>query len=261
MPVRDRWCHHVPPATALVACGGEQHRVTWRRGKLKVEDHDLGAERTMLAFGGETPPCLQVITLWRNLHSWAMSGQLLKQMQARLGPEVLLAPGELRRVSDLGLLLTWEREWRRSSYYSEHGRLLEEQLRARALAPLREHLKWWLGHNGSRRISKLDLDLGRRGQPAVLRGQMDSVGVRAAATLGVRWLVQVWARGLEVVDGAFVLEVAQERVHDIPEVARVRAVRWDPLPGGGWGPVAAPALVQRVGEGDWRLEWEPLPAT
>ena len=259
MPVRDRWCHHVPPATAVVPCSGEQHRVSWRRGKLKLEDHDLGAERTMLAFGGETPACLQVVTLWRNLHSWAMSGQLLQQMQARLGPDVLLAPGDLRRVSDLGLLLTWEREWRRSAYYSDHGRLLAEQLRARAMAPLREHLKSWMARNGSRRISKLDLELGRHGQPSSLRGQMDSVGVRATATLGVRWLVEVWARGLDVVDGAFVVEVTGEQVRSVPEMARVRAVRWEQQAAGWAAPVAARALVQRLPEGDWRLEWESEP--
>lgn len=257
--MRDRWCHHVPSATAIVACSGEEHRVSWQRGKLKIRDHDLAAERTMLAFGGDTPACLQVMTLWRNLHSWAMSGQLLQQMQSRLGPDVLLAPGDLRRVSDLSLLLTWEREWRRSAYYSDHGRLLYEQLRARAMAPLREHLKSWLASNGSRRISKLDLELGRPGQPASVRGQMDSVGVRANATLGVRWLVEVWARGLDVVDGAFVLEVAGEPVRSVPEVVRVHAVRWDPHDAGWWAPVVAPALVQRLPAGDWRLEWESEP--
>lgn len=257
--MRDRWCHHVPPATAIVPCSGEQHRVSWRRGKLKIEDHDLAAERTMLAFGGETPACLQVVTLWRNLYSWAMSGQLLQQMQSRLGPDMLLAPGDLRRVSDLGLLLRWEREWRRSRYYSEHGRLLAEQLRAHAMPPLRDHLRCWLVRNGSRRISKLDLDLGRRGQPDALRGQMDSVGVRASATLSVRWLVQVWARGLEVVDGAFVLEVTDEQVRTVPEVARVRAVRWDRQDAVSWAAVTAPALVQRLPEGEWRLEWEQEP--
>ena len=259
MPARDRWCHHVPPATAVVACNGEEHRISWRRGKLKIEDHDLAAERTMLAFGGETPACLQVMTLWRNLHAWAMSGQLLMQMQSRLGPDVLLAPGDLRRVSDLGLLLTWEREWRRSRYYSDHGRLLYEQLRGKATAPLRDHLKWWVARNGSRRISKLDLVLGRRGQPASVRGQMDPVGVRATATLGTQWMVEVWARGLDVVEGAFVLDVCGEPVRSVPEVARVRAVRWDAEAPNRWRPVAAPALVQRLPAGDWRIEWESDP--
>ncbi|HET7487734.1 MAG TPA: hypothetical protein VFJ85_07375 [Acidimicrobiales bacterium] len=258
MPVRDRWCHHVPAATAEVICGGERHRVSWRRGKLKFEDHDLSAERAMLAFGGETPECLQVLTLWRNVHSWAMSGELLQHMQSRLGPEVLLAPGDLRRVSDLSLLLTWEREWRRRRYFSDHGRILAEQLRQRAMPPLRDHLKYWMARHGSRRLSKVELELGRHNQPAVVRGHMDSVGVRASATLGVQWLVQVWARGLEVVDGALVLEVVEEQVHGTPEVARVRAVRWE-RQGAGVFPVAATALVQRLPAGEWRLEWEDQP--
>ena len=256
MPVRDRWCHHVPAVSAEVACSGQKHRISWRRGKLKLEDHDLSAERTMMAFGGETPACLQTLTLWRNLHSWAMSSQLLQQMQSRLGPEVLLAPGDLRRVSELGLLLTWEREWRRRRYYSDHGRILYEQLKARALPPLREHLRYWMAQHGSRRISKLDLELARHNQPALIRGQMDTVGVRATAVLGVRWIVEVWARGLEVVDGALVLEVTDEQVHTVPEMARVQAVRWEQLRDRWAEPVVAPALVQRLADGDWRLEWE-----
>lgn len=259
MPVRDRWCHHVPSASAEVACSGQKHRITWRRGKLKLEHHDLSAERTMLAFGGETPACLQMLTLWRNLHSWAMSSSLLQEMQSRLGPEVLLAPGDLRRVSELGLLLTWEREWRRRRYYSEHGRILYDQLKTRAMPPLREHLRHWMAELGSRRISKLDLELARHGQPALIRGQMDSVGVRATAVLGVRWIVEVWARGLEVVDGALVLEVTDERVHTVAEMARVQAVRWERVREGWAEPVVAPALVQRLADGDWRLEWETPP--
>ena len=41
MPRKPRWCHPLPQATATVPCNGEQHRVSWRRGKLKLEDHDL----------------------------------------------------------------------------------------------------------------------------------------------------------------------------------------------------------------------------
>ncbi|HET7487242.1 MAG TPA: hypothetical protein VFJ85_04890 [Acidimicrobiales bacterium] len=249
----------MPPATAEVVCGGARHRVSWRRGKLKFEDHDLSAERAMLAFGGEAPECLQVLTLWRNLHSWAMSTELLQHMQSRLGPGVLLAPGDLRRVSDLGLLLTWEREWRRRRYFSDHGRILTQQLRQRAMPPLREHLKYWMAELGSRRMSKVDLELARRGQPPALRGRMDSVGVRAHAVLGVQWLVEVWARGLATVDGALVLEVVEEQVRGTPEVAAVRAVRWERERGGGAVPEAVPALVQRLPAGEWRLEWDDQP--
>ena len=45
-------------------CEGEEHRVTWRRGKFVLEDHDLGAERAMLALGGEPCPCMRALELW-----------------------------------------------------------------------------------------------------------------------------------------------------------------------------------------------------
>lgn len=272
MPVRDRWCHHVPAATAEVACNGERHHITWQRGKLKLEDHDLAAERTMLAFGGDTPACLQALQLWRNLHTWAMSGQLFQQMHSRLGPDALLVPGDLQRVHELGLLLTWDRAWRRSAYFSDHGRLLDEHLRDRALPALRAHLKGWMPTFGCRRIAGIELKVLRRDQQERLHGQMDSAGARITAILGARWLVQVSARGLAVVDGAFVLEVTEEAPEELlgekadghhhgglGGPSRVRAVRWEQQPGGWAAPVAAPAVVRADADGAWSLEWEAPP--
>lgn len=259
MAVRDRWCHHVAPATAVVPCSGEEHRITWQRGKLKLEDHDLAAERTMLAFGGETPACLQALQLWRNLHTWAMSGQLLAQMQSRLGPGGLLVPGDLQRVHQLGLLLTWDRAWRHRRYFSDHGRLLDEELRQRALPPLKEHLRRWMPEFGTRRISGIELKVQRRGQQAGLHGQMDTIGVRVTAVLGASWVLQVWARGLQLVDGAFVVEVTDEEVGGDPGVSRVRAVRWERQRAGWAAPVGAPALVRPADDGGWDLQWEDGP--
>lgn len=255
MPVRDRWCHHVPPATATVPCGGEQHRISWVRGKLKIRDHDLAAERTMLAFGGEKPACLQALQLWRNLHSWAMSGQLLQHMQSRLGPGGLLAPGDLQRVHELGLLLTWDRAWRHSRYFSDHGRLLTEHLERHALPAVEAHLRRCMPEFRCRRLSGIELKVLRAGQSEGLHGQMDSVGVRVTAILGARWLTRVAARGLDVVDGSFVLEVTDEEVDGDPGALGVRAVRWRRQPAGWAAPVGEPAIVRPDGEGGWSLRW------
>ena len=46
-----RWCDDLGPAWAIVDCGGERHAIAWRRGKLVLEDHDLLAERSLLALG------------------------------------------------------------------------------------------------------------------------------------------------------------------------------------------------------------------
>lgn len=262
-PARDRWCHHVEPAVASVECSGEAHRIAWRRGKLVLEDHDLGAEQTMLAFGGEMPACLATLQLWRNLHTWAMASDLFRQMQARMEGDALFGPGELAAAHQLGLALTWERAWRRTDYFSDHGRLLAEQLRAKAVASFREHLRFWLRQRGSRRLSSVQVEVGRSA-PAVVTGEMDSVGVRAVATLSARWLVAVWGRGLAVVDGAFVvdIDVGPPDQGWAPDGGlAVRAVRWDADPDrpGCFRPVDVAAVVTGA-DGptpDRHLTWAP----
>jgi hypothetical protein len=54
----------LPPATAEIECNGAQHRITWRAGELSLEDHDLEAERTASALGGELPACLELYDAW-----------------------------------------------------------------------------------------------------------------------------------------------------------------------------------------------------
>ncbi|HUR17917.1 MAG TPA: hypothetical protein VMZ51_03145 [Acidimicrobiales bacterium] len=249
-----RWCDHIKPATALVACSGTEHRVTWRKGKVVLEDHDIGAERTMLAFGGELPECLKVLQLWRNLHSWAMSIELFRQVQSSLGPSALLAPGDLALRNQLGLMLTWDRAWRRGAYLSEHGRLLHDHIRPEVLVLLREHLKFWMAEHGCRRISSAALEVPPKAG-ASLQGQMDTVGVRASVSLGARWVVEVWGPGIALVDGGFVLDVLGRARHGAAVL--VRAARWDEAEPGIFRPVAAPARVRRDAGGEWRLSWEP----
>jgi len=253
---RDRWCHHIEPATAVVACSGERHRVSWRRGKVVLEDHDLSAERTMLAFGGKACACLQVLQLWRNLHSWSMSAELYRQMTSRLGADSILAPGDLAGVHELGLLLTWERAWKRSALFSGHERLLLEQVRQRALEPLRQHVTLWKERLGSRRISLLDVQVQRPGRPGRLVGSSDRVGTKATATLGVAWVLRVWGRGLAVVGDAFVLDVVEEAVPG--GGLGVRAARWEEQREGLFAPVTRPARLSPTEEGSWRLTWDDV---
>lgn len=248
-----RWCDHIEPATALVACSGAEHRVTWRKGKVVLEDHDVGAERAMLAFGGELPECLKVLQLWRNLHSWALSIEVFRQVQASLGPAALLAPGELAARNQLGLMLTWERAWKHWVWFSEHGRLLHDHVRPDVLPLLREHLKFWMAERGCRRISSATVEV-PRGGPATLQGQMDSVGVRASVSVGATWVVEVWGRGIALVDGGFVLETLGHAEHGAAVL--VRAARWDEAEPGVFRPVPAPARVRRDAAGAWHLTWD-----
>ena len=58
------WAALVPAFEAEVGCTGSTHRIGWSRGKLRLLDHDVGAERALAAMGGEPPLCLDVFDAW-----------------------------------------------------------------------------------------------------------------------------------------------------------------------------------------------------
>ena len=247
-----RWCDRLEPVTELVECGGQRHRVTWRAGSLVVEDHDVVAERAMKALGAETPACLRLVKQWRDLSSWATSAELFTQMRRRLGDERIMAPGELGRRHELTLLLTWERAWRTSSYYgSGHERLLADQLERRAVEPLTHHLNQWAARLGCPPAPSVQLKLQRPSQPARATGTIDRYASRIKAGLGVRWVLDVWARGLASIDDGFVLEVVPS-----PAGLGARALRWETEGDGAARAVVAPARLGRDRQGAWRLSWE-----
>ncbi len=238
--------------TATVACSGAEHRVSWRRGGLVIEDHDLVAERTMRALGAETPTCLRILTQWRQLHTWATSTELFAQMRARLGDEQLLGPGGLAGPHELGLLLTWERAWRMSSYYGEgHERLLQAHLQERALGPVRQHTAGWAEALGYRQSATVELKVLRPGQAPRVVGALDRYTARVTVGLGVRWLLEVWARGLAVVDDALVLELVPGH-----RGLRARAARWEWRDGGEARPAVATVSIGRRPDGSWARTWD-----
>ena len=245
----DRWYHHVPPATGVIPCDGAQHRVTWRWGKVKLEDHDLGSERAMLVLGGEPAACLRALGLWGS--QFGMPPDHFARMDKWLGADAALAPKELALPREVGMTLSWERSWKLSAYRDKHGKVLERQLRDRALPLLRAHLTQAKQEFGCRIVRSVELrhvPAGR--EPPSLFGTMDSVSVSARVTLSSDWIVRVWARGLGAVDGAFVLDVTGPGSE--PGSAAVQAVRWARTRAG----VAEPARVAAdavPSEGGWRL--------
>lgn len=247
----DRWYQHVAPATALVPCEGGQHRLTWRWGKLKLEDHDLGSERAMLVLGGEPCACLRALRLWGD--QFGMAPEQFTQMHRWLGADAALAPKEFELQRQVGMALSWERSWKQARYFDKHGKLIERQLRSVALPVVRAHLTAEKQRFGARTVRRIELRVVPAGQRLALHGQMDSVAVSATVTLSSDWLVHVWSRGMGVVDGAFVLEVLGRGRE--PASASVRAVRWKPRerePG-----VAEPSVVTAealpTADGGWRL--------
>jgi hypothetical protein len=251
LPARPRWYDALPEVTATVECEGEEHRIAWRRGKLVLEAHDLAAERTMEVFGGEPCVCMRVLKVWQE--QFGMPPDVFAQMQNWLGPNAFLAPPELATVRELGMVLSWEREWRRTFYMNrKHERLLQGQLKERATPPLRRHLAHWKERSGARVVGAATVQVLRSDQPSTVSGRMDRVAVRASASLVPRWITDVWVKGIAVVDDAFVLEVvdAVSRTD-----LRVRAARWEPDAGGAHNAVDAPATLSYRGQA-WRLAWD-----
>ncbi len=227
-------------------CEGQQHRVTWRWGKLKLDDHDLGAERAMLVLGGEPSPCLRLLQFWGE--QFGMRPDQFDAMRARLGSHAALAPKELDVPREVGMVLSLERAWRRSVFLDEQGRLIERQLRARALPALRAHLTAEKQRFGCRVIRTVTLRHVPAGRPPAITGQMDKVSVSATVTLSSEWIVRVWPRRLSVVDGAFVLDVTGPGREKVP----VQLVRWEEHRPGVAEPVVVDAHVMREEDG-WRI--------
>jgi len=254
VPRKPRWYDAIPDATTIVDCGGEQHRVTWRRGRLVVEAHDLSSERTMLAFGGELCPCMRVLEMW--VEQFRMPPELFTQMPNWLGDNAFLVPDEFALPRRMGMVLSWERSWRFASWLpTRQGKLLEDEVRERALPHLRQHLNAWKARTGARVIAGCRIVTVKSSHPAEVAGDTDGVAMRAEGRLPGRWVVDVWVRGVATVEDAFVLTLVEV---PSPDDLRVRASRWEPAPGSRvWKAVDAPARLSRDAEGTWHLAWEP----
>lgn len=251
LPAKPRWYDALPEVTTTVDCEGASHPISWRRGKLVLEAHDLAAERTMTVFGGEPCACMRVLTLWQE--QFGMPPELFAQMHTWLGANAFLAPPELAQVRQLGMVLNWERQWRRTAFLNRKLELrLQDQIKERATPALRQHLNHWKQQAGARVVGAAQVTLLRSDRPSTVTGRMDRVAVRASASLVGRWITDVWVSGIAVVDGAFVLGVTDAVSRS---ELRVRAVRWEPGEGGAMGPVDAPARLSYRGTA-WRLAWD-----
>jgi len=255
MPRKPRWYDAIPEVTATVDCGGESHAVVWRRGKVVLLAHDLDAERTMLIFGGELCRCMKVLEMW--VEQFRMPPDLFAQMPSWLGESAYLVPAELALPRRMAMVLSWERLWRKESWLrSKQADLLAAELKDKALAPLRQHVNAWKPRTGARVVSGCQVALLPAPQTPGVDGTTDRVAMRVTARLHGHWLVDVCARGIAVVDDAFVVDLEEALTLDD---LKVHAVRWEPNGPGTWATVVAPAHVRRHsgagGDGEWHLTW------
>lgn len=309
-PASRRWYERLPAVTAEIDCGGVGHRISWRRGRLVLEDHDVLAERSLTALGAQPPMCVELLDAWRArrgsellyellLGDGALSPEELALRRARHEAEMESAqrmpqrmlghfknqpggaemvrlverqaverlerekrmwaitltevlPPALRRALGLSVIVNIERHWDDDGFRRKHARHIEPALTALATPLFERSARRWsrnLKPYGGFAATTALLAPGEQPTCAVWA---DRGGVYAAMSLPLSWFTDVWGRGIALVEGCFVMGVADSSADGLK--LRVHAVR---LERQGWKPsksLESPALVTRRG-GRWQLHW------
>jgi hypothetical protein len=207
----------VAPLRVHVECGGAaDHAITWRRGALVLEDHDAAADEVVVALGGPSSACLDVLRSWRlgyieeepPTESAALVrslSSLARWMSGGGHPAVL--PEPLRRLREASVLHTWGRGLREPVASEEAQRdFLQRAIRRR----LRDLVLRQLRPLGADRHAEVEV---RVDDGLDLRATGRCVGAQAVVEVDVptSWLTDVWVPGLETWRGEVVLGVADRR--------------------------------------------------
>lgn len=141
--------------------------------------------------------------------------------------------------------------------------LAEGVLEPAARTALQESLRSWLPPYSGGRLAVAGVRLLPAGEAPEMSAETAVGGAGAVhAALPMRWLGLVWAQGIAVVDGCFIIDI----VGAIPGGSlRARAVRWRRLGRDVFGPETVPAVISWPGdrprlwflEGPQRLEPGP----
>jgi hypothetical protein len=260
--VTRHWYRGLPRVRVDIECASGPHHVSWQRGRLAVEDHDVAAELAVEALGGERPPCVVLYSTWRELCGSGTSTEALlapvtaglavgsSSSRRRAGAiERALGglPEPLRDVMALIALVRGERAAQGSDppVPAQVHRLIS----AHVSTAMRRSLGAAQRAGGRTAVSARLTVVPLNDEPAVdIAG--DRRGLRVALNLPARWLVEVAGRGAASIGDRFVLRLRPPSG---------LAVRWMVE-----GTEVVPALVElrlsRAGETAWVVEDEE-PAT
>jgi hypothetical protein len=288
------WYEAYPEVTAAIPTGhdDESHRVSWRRGRLVLHDHDVAAEEVLTALGGERCECLHLLDALQGKvdrelgrvqyrrgsgvygpgavqpgQSRPLPGQLRAAMlQLRnASPQQRQAlfrqltghhpvPQELTSIFDAATALRNERFLRGGRGVSSAPARPSpaEALEAAVVPALERAIRE--SHPPLRAHAPISIGCWKDvpGEPAVLQGSLTSRGGFIAVSLPVRWLIRVWCRGMAVIDAHFVLDV------DAPAPATElggHVLEWQKQLGGHAIPTARACGITRR-DGAWRLVLE-----
>ena len=273
-----------------------------------LEDHDVLAERSLVALGAELPLCVEVLDAWRELREPELISRFLALEHPDLRPDLAALhrhrrteierqraqqamvrlpasmpaqdrrryeesiaegarhatrlwrttlieglPPALQRNFALSLIAAVDRRWHDDRYRDAFRSDVEPVLGSFA-APLfersarhwRRNLKPYAGAN-------IDAKAVASNERPDCWAEIGHDGVSAVIALPLSWFAKVWAHGIALVDGCFVLCRDGGRP-DAPSMP-VTAVRWERTRLHTSAAVPAPALLTRSRDGTWSLQW------
>jgi hypothetical protein len=281
------WWWGIPDVSVTVACGGAEHALLWREGALVAPDHDLSAERALVAMGGQAPYCVEVLDAWQHagpdpylLSVW--DGQPVRSTvtlwsSTAVGAMPFVVPAssrgnaewiDLQRrrsllqtvPSDLydRLALAVAAALCAGERHSNLGGLkrwapadLLPAISTRAVPLVHRSIGSWRGATDAWKPPIVECEIAGRDDGPTVEGLVERRGGWVTVVLDPSWLVEVWGRGLALVEGCFVMSAA--RAHHDAFVDSV-VVRWERVAAGGLEPVTA-AAVLTASPGGWALRW------
>lgn len=280
-PVVPPWWAGLAPATAAIACSGTTHRLEWRAGRLLALDHhDPDAELALAALGAEPPECLRLMDDWRrheHTPELVTLGRRPGEQQLGLADldrsieqaavvrvvagtrgvsaaatqrvnDVFRRRDELRRLLALPgpmvdrlvlTVLAWAAErWPDETFRADHGLRLGAALSVRATPAIRrfgERLGCGTPDVG---VSPARPD---RGGPVVAARLETGQPLVVSADLPLRWLSNVWGRGISEPGEELVLDVVGGT--DDGREFEVVVAEWEPAGPITWEAAPVPAIV------------------
>ncbi|MCP3854157.1 MAG: hypothetical protein GY698_05395 [Actinomycetia bacterium] len=225
-----------------VRCGGGLHVVRWSRGRLVLDHHpDIDAERALVAFGGEAPPCVAHYELWCEavadggfLGEWAHRHEIgrdrlwwlkvaIERMRSE-GVQEFLRDMSRPTAARMGQFVTGFPQ----SFVDQAGAEVARRLLAgenvaypRADLLIEQAVALRVREAFARSIGGTLLSLGAAAlvpfRPMIandveagISGVLDGRNSWVEVTVSPAWLAQVWARGLGVVEGHLLVAVDDE---------------------------------------------------
>ena len=237
----------VAPVEARLQCGGDSHRLRWADGVLHALDHpDAAGEDLLVALGADRPECLEVLAAW-DAHRNDVRVLTLGPRHGDDRPVIDAAAVDAVRTGQFATNLYRHRAGlarmppqRGAGARFPHDNLDEQEdhlrrhlqlLRLFTLpAALQQRLcvtvaAAWLVRDAD--CPALQAALVGRAGPALrawagdgapvqltvgpgLRVNRVADGTGISAELPTRWLVDVWGRGVALLEGHFVLDVVDD---------------------------------------------------